>query len=322
MSYGNPKNLSFPASAAGDGDAEADPYWWEQSTSSRNLMDSIEDGLWDGLFQEKTNSFTLEHWENKLCIKEENDGKSGDDVPNPTKQCQKQHEGTPLTKELSPTSSARSGSVSLNIPSSIPTRNTALAENTNGKFSSSHNTEGSSTRESNNSNPSQALSDVTIHLDYARLKAEHRKLKKYFESACESRYKTPPVRETIRRLNRAEPVALDLYRLHSEKMELLREALEECDWDGIITVLLFIKRTLSNALFRQCLMEHPKAARHYVTYLRECGDSAELADTLFGSLEALRNCLLSGFSHPQLANERRSLEEWIALLETHLKRPS
>uniref|UniRef100_A0A914HYI0 Uncharacterized protein n=1 Tax=Globodera rostochiensis TaxID=31243 RepID=A0A914HYI0_GLORO len=163
-------------------------------------------------------------------------------------------------------------------------KNITSSPETKNRKPSSQITEDSSAQESNNSNRSQALSDLTVHLDYTRLKTEHQKLKKYFESACDSRYKTPPVHETARRLCRAEPVALDLYKSHREKMELLQAALAECDWDGIMTVLLFIKRTLSNALFRQCLMEHPKAARHYITYLRETGDSTELADTLFGTV--------------------------------------
>jgi hypothetical protein len=36
-------------------------------------------------------------------------------------------------------------------------------------------------------------------------------------------------------------------------------------------------------------------------------------------LEALRHCLLDSFHHTDLVNERKHLEEWIALLETHTK---
>jgi hypothetical protein len=77
---------------------------------------------------------------------------------------------------------------------------------------------------------------MTVHLDYARLKAEHRKLKKYFENAYENRYKTPPISETIRRISRCENVTLDFYRSKKEKTDLLDAALELDDWDVIVTV--------------------------------------------------------------------------------------
>lgn len=199
-------------------------------------------------------------------------------------------------------------------------------------------------KESNNSVESHtAASDITVHLDYARLKSEHRKLRKYFENADANRYKTPSVTETIKRLSRCEPVALDFYRSKQEKMCLLDTALELNDWDVVVTILLFFKTTLKNSIFRQCLLERPVAARHYITYLRESGENQELIDTLFGlgqieeaamlefaiacryqdpkkKLDALKNCLLSGFSaHPNLVNEKRHLQEWIALLETHTR---
>uniref|UniRef100_A0A914N5S5 Uncharacterized protein n=1 Tax=Meloidogyne incognita TaxID=6306 RepID=A0A914N5S5_MELIC len=34
-------------------------------------------------------------------------------------------------------------------------------------------------------------------------------------------------------------------------------------------------------------------------------------------LDSLRHCLHDGFHHPDLINERKFLEEWICLLETH-----
>lgn len=197
---------------------------------------------------------------------------------------------------------------------------------------------------SNSLESQQTASDFTVHLDYARLKSEHRKLKKYFENAYDNRYRTPSVTETIRRLARCEPVPLDFYKSKKEKWDLLDAALELDDWDVVITVILFLKQTLDNSLFRQCLLERPTAAQHYVTYLHESGEKQELLDTLFGlgriadaavlefaqasrckdpkkQLEALRNCLLSGFSHPELVNERRHLEEWITLLAAHIKPP-
>uniref|UniRef100_A0A914I026 Uncharacterized protein n=1 Tax=Globodera rostochiensis TaxID=31243 RepID=A0A914I026_GLORO len=54
MSNDIAEGLSSAAACASD--KEVDPYWWNQSTSSKNLMDSADDGLWDGLFQEANSS--------------------------------------------------------------------------------------------------------------------------------------------------------------------------------------------------------------------------------------------------------------------------
>ncbi|KAF7632887.1 hypothetical protein Mgra_00007746 [Meloidogyne graminicola] len=185
-------------------------------------------------------------------------------------------------------------------------------------------------------------SDVTIHLDFERLKSEHRKLKKYFEIDYKNRFNPPSISEAVRRLCLCEPVSLDLYISKKDKFDLLDEGLQSYNWDVVVMIVLFLKRTLDNSIFRSALIERPDAAQYYVTYLRESGEYEELLYTLYGlgriveatmeefkmacnhkdpikQLRALQRCLLDGFQNPDLTTERRHLQEWISLLETHTK---
>ncbi|KAI1704636.1 spermatogenesis-defective protein 39 [Ditylenchus destructor] len=123
--------------------------------------------------------------------------------------------------------------------------------------------------------------DVTVQLDYSRLKSEHKKLQKHFENIRKERYNPLPVYEAVKRLRQCQPVSLDLYKSKQDKLNLLEAALDTCDHDVICVVVLFLKRTLANSIFREILIMKEIAAEHYVQYLRESGDHSELCDTLF-----------------------------------------
>ncbi|CAD5232297.1 unnamed protein product [Bursaphelenchus xylophilus] len=181
-------------------------------------------------------------------------------------------------------------------------------------------------------------SDATVHLDYARLKSEHHKLQKYLDRVRSERFEPPSVETTIKRLRRCEPVALDFYKSKQDKTELLDEAINSQDTDVILTVVLFLKRTLISSIFREILIFKPEAAEVYVTYLRECNETNELIDTLFSlgrsdeaamvefqcavkkchtasKINNLKKCLISGFSDPTLSAEAKFVEEYIHLIE-------
>ncbi|VDK66959.1 unnamed protein product [Anisakis simplex] len=73
---------------------------------------------------------------------------------------------------------------------------------------------------------------------------------------------------------------MDLYRSKREKLELLDEALRSFDGNAITAVILFLRRSLSESLFREILLEKSVAADHYVAYLKEVEDFDQLATTL------------------------------------------
>ncbi|CAD5223721.1 unnamed protein product [Bursaphelenchus okinawaensis] len=181
-------------------------------------------------------------------------------------------------------------------------------------------------------------SDATVHLDYSRLKSEHHKLQKYLDKVRAERFEPPSVETTIKRLKRCDPVALDFYKSKQDKVELLDEAINSRDNDVILTVVLFLKKTLIVSIFREILIFKPEAAEVYITYLRESNDTNELIDTLFSlgrsdeaamvefscaikkchttsKINSLKKCLISGFSDPTLNSEAKFVDEYIRLIE-------
>ncbi|PAV69221.1 hypothetical protein WR25_01562 isoform B [Diploscapter pachys] len=144
-----------------------------------------------------------------------------------------------------------------------------------------------------------------LDLDYSRLRAEHRKLQKHLE------------------------------------MELLDSAIDHVDSQVIQPVVLFLKRTLSDSIFRSILLEKKEVAEEYITHLKRHKDYAELATTLFclgrnadaamieyaaalktkmpeQKVNALRNVCRTAFSDPQLAHEAGLVSQHASLLEMQI----
>ncbi|KAH7715078.1 SPE-39 protein [Aphelenchoides avenae] len=184
-------------------------------------------------------------------------------------------------------------------------------------------------------------SEATVHLDYARLKSEHRKLQRHLEHVRQERFQPVGVAEAVKRLRNCEPIALDFYRSKQQKMDLLDAALHSLDHSVIISVLLFLKRTLVTTLFREVLVMKSDAASHYVAYLKEAGDAQELTDTLFSlgrseeaamtefslacrkrqpaeKVQALKKCRISGFSDAALSGQAHHVADFINLLERQI----
>uniref|UniRef100_A0A915M908 Uncharacterized protein n=1 Tax=Meloidogyne javanica TaxID=6303 RepID=A0A915M908_MELJA len=303
------------------------------SANCSSRLDFVNNDIWDGLFspsngqQPQTSSYSLSDVFREQIAVEEFDG-------NFIKSTGSQE------KKQSPQAVSDANSEQQQQVASVSNEFKEVSPSSH--QSSSCPTAKSSTKSENNSicSTTKTSSNSTIQLDYSRLKAEHRKLKKYFEADYKNRFKPLPINETVRRLCNCEPTSLDLYISKKDKLDLLDEGLESGNWDVVITIIQFIKRTLDNPIFRSILMERPEAAQIYVTYLKESGDRQELLYTLYGlgriveatmeefkiacqhkdpkkKLDSLRHCLHDGFHHPDLTNERKFLEEWICLLETH-----
>ncbi|VDO18576.1 unnamed protein product [Heligmosomoides polygyrus] len=153
-----------------------------------------------------------------------------------------------------------------------------------------------------------------LDLDYSRLKAEHhnsvldsvsKSLRNFFltahrlqkrtafsrdcpnSSAAASkavrhdRYRAPDVREAVRRLLKGDPVSLEWYRSKEEKAQLLDAAIDIVDSNVILAVVLFLKNTLMDSLFRDLLLRRSQAAEEYIAYLKVTRDHEELTTTLF-----------------------------------------
>lgn len=180
-----------------------------------------------------------------------------------------------------------------------------------------------------------------LDLDYSRLKAEHRKLQRHLEAVRHDRYRAPDVREAVRRLLKGDPVSLEWYRSKEEKAQLLDAAIDIVDSNVILAVVLFLKNTLMDSLFRDLLLRRSQAAEEYIAYLKVTRDHEELTTTLFAlgrnadaamvefsaalrhqvpdqKVQALKKCARSGFSDPQLAAEAAVVNDYVSLLERQM----
>ncbi|VDD91543.1 unnamed protein product [Enterobius vermicularis] len=183
--------------------------------------------------------------------------------------------------------------------------------------------------------------ELVSQADYARLKSEHRRLQRYLEQLKRERYTAADPEVTVRRLRNGEPVTLDLYRSKKEKLELLSSALDSLDGNAINAVILFLKRTFSESLFREVLLENVVAADHYLSLLKQLNDYSTLAMTLSAlgrheeasmvefsmacrqhtpeqKVQRLKKCLISSFSSASLNSEAKIVNEYIDLLERQI----
>uniref|UniRef100_A0A1B6LGY4 Vps16 C-terminal domain-containing protein n=1 Tax=Graphocephala atropunctata TaxID=36148 RepID=A0A1B6LGY4_9HEMI len=90
----------------------------------------------------------------------------------------------------------------------------------------------------------------------------------------------PNPKKTVRKMMLKQPFMLELFRSLESKKQLLREAVSLGDGDSILTVVVYLSRTLKKTYFNQILLELPVAAVHYAAYLSTRARTAELSDLL------------------------------------------
>uniref|UniRef100_A0A0N5AJU2 Vps16_C domain-containing protein n=1 Tax=Syphacia muris TaxID=451379 RepID=A0A0N5AJU2_9BILA len=189
------------------------------------------------------------------------------------------------------------------------------------------------------------FNEPVSQLDYMRIKSEHHRLQKHLDQVKRDRYNAADPEVTVSRLRNGEPVSLDLYRSHLQKMNLLEAALSSLDGNAIIAVVLFLKRSMSESLFYDVLLRNPIATDHYLAVLKQTNQFETLITALSYSLSALgrfedasmveysvacrqhtpeqkvyqlKKSLSNSFSNPALADEAKIVNEYIDLLERQI----
>ncbi|XP_053406050.1 spermatogenesis-defective protein 39 homolog isoform X2 [Mercenaria mercenaria] len=88
------------------------------------------------------------------------------------------------------------------------------------------------------------------------------------------------VEETIKRMITGQPYSLEQYRSKAEKLALLDKAIDTHDGNAIIAAIVFMKRTLKDALFNLELLRRPEAVDQYLAYLKAHYNMNEYAHML------------------------------------------
>ncbi|XP_069116674.1 spermatogenesis-defective protein 39 homolog [Argopecten irradians] len=175
--------------------------------------------------------------------------------------------------------------------------------------------------------------------DRAKMAEEIRFLQRSLERAKESGTTKLSVSDTVRCIITGEPFNLEAYRSREEKLELLDKAIKTNDGNAIITIVLFVQRTIKPSIFNMEIKKRPVAVNHYINYLKYHYDFEAVVDLLgfLGRSEEaamfkykqaistsdpavkiknLKTCHRAHFLSEQgLAHNTSMLEEHISLLE-------
>lgn len=90
---------------------------------------------------------------------------------------------------------------------------------------------------------------------------------------------SPNLELTVQKLLHGKVAPLEMFKSMQEKQQLLDMLLSH-GGDGVIGVLLFLKRTLNTSQFHGILQQRPKALEHYLSYLRQSSDLSNYIDAL------------------------------------------
>ncbi|XP_022212478.2 vacuolar protein sorting-associated protein 16B [Drosophila obscura] len=91
---------------------------------------------------------------------------------------------------------------------------------------------------------------------------------------------SPDLEVTAQKLLQGKTAPLEMFRSLHEKQQLLDTLLCNGGGHAVVTVLLFLKRTLNAEQFHGILKQRPKALEQYLSYLRESGDVSSHIDLL------------------------------------------
>lgn len=85
----------------------------------------------------------------------------------------------------------------------------------------------------------------------------------------QDRFHAPPPASAVAKLIANKPVSLECFRALADKEALLDRAIARRDSNAILTVVLFVVRTLKRPLWLLMLSGRPAALRLYVGYLTQ-----------------------------------------------------
>jgi len=131
---------------------------------------------------------------------------------------------------------------------------------------------------------STGLVDVPTTNDVQTLRIELLRAKRNLEKIQEAKYIPLHPKETVKNIYLGNHYSLEFYRSLSDKKDLLAEAVAIGDGNVILTVLLYLKKTLSRSKFAELLIPCPSSVSSQLTvYLERRRKLTELSD-LYSSL--------------------------------------
>lgn len=103
---------------------------------------------------------------------------------------------------------------------------------------------------------------------------------KLLRRKAQETYAAPAPSTIIKKMLLKKPYSLECFRALHEKESLLVEAIHCGDGDAILTVVLFLQRTLKKKHFNAIMQSYPDAVKHFINYLLIRCQVAEASDFL------------------------------------------
>lgn len=109
------------------------------------------------------------------------------------------------------------------------------------------------------------------------LEEELRILRRKAKETC---YAPPQVSSVIRKILLKKPYSLECFKAIHEKERLLQEAVQCGNGDAILSVVLFLQRTLKKKYFHSIMQMNSEAVKHFVNFLLTRCQVADASDLL------------------------------------------
>ncbi|XP_022094600.1 spermatogenesis-defective protein 39 homolog [Acanthaster planci] len=128
--------------------------------------------------------------------------------------------------------------------------------------------------------------------EVSKLQAEVQALRRKLKSVERGRWEALPVADTVTRIITGEPYSLEPYRSLQDKLSLLDAAIGYHDGNAILTIVMFLKRTLSKAVFCEEIRRRQVAASQYIAFIKKHKEKRDIVASEMGELGRIEDAAL------------------------------
>ncbi|XP_038074329.1 spermatogenesis-defective protein 39 homolog [Patiria miniata] len=154
--------------------------------------------------------------------------------------------------------------------------------------------------------------------EMSKLQAEVQALRRKLKSVERSRWAALPVADTVTRIITGEPYSLEPYRSLQDKLSLLDVAIGYHDGNAILTIVMFLRRTLSKTVFYDEMRRRPVAASQYIAFIKKQNEQSDNVASEMGQLGRIEDAALWRYKeatenqvpHGQLMNLKEVHSLW------------
>ena len=161
---------------------------------------------------------------------------------------------------------------------------------------------------------------ILLTNDVKTLKSELSLARKQLEKIQHARFVPLHPKETVRCIFLGQQYSLEFYKTWLDKLALIDAAIELCDGNAILTVVLFLRQTLSRSKLAEALATRPQAIRQLVVYLEKRGLFNDLVD-VYSSLGQYQDAALVQYKASLVQTGRGGIDAKVRRIKAALSTP-